>query len=1130
MSNRIRSLHALRGDQARAADPRVHAALSASAGTGKTQVLTGRVLRLLLAGTGPETILCLTFTKAAAAEMANRIGSRLAHWVRMKRADLWRDLEALGEKPNERMIERARRLFAKVLEAPGGLRIQTIHAFAQTLLASFPAEAGIAPGFQPLEGRAEQELGRATLANLLADAEASGNERLLQDVRCLSVRLGEAGAVDYLMRCARAQEGLAALGPGDLIEDRVRAIMGLPAGAVENYLAQHCSDDRFDCDLLRAIAHANRRWGTSTGARIVDQVEKWLNLTPAERAAALPELSLVVFTGSGDLRKVQAGQRKADEAYDRHAERLADLIGNLLRIQSAAHLACDMAAGLRAGQTFADAYVRAKRAAGVADFDDLIRWTRELLAKPGMGEWVRYKLDQRTDHILVDEAQDTNAAQWDIVRALTEEFFSGSPEAEHRTRTLFMVGDFKQAIYGFQGTDPGEFEKMRVEVREQAEALATDEDRSIEFRDLSINASFRSAQAVLDTVDAVIADLGFAAMGLPQLPPPHVAHHSQRPGVVELWKPFTNDHDEGGETEEGWLDEDVRQYADRIAAQVQEWIDDGPILDSTQRPLTPGDILILVRSRGELASLIVARLFQRRVPVAGIDRLFLSKPFAVRDLLAAITFAVQPLDDLNLANLLVSPLIGWDQQQLFDLAYGREKMSLWRTLRMRADEREDFATAHALLGELLAMADYTTPSQFLETILSGPIGGRRKLYRRLGLAARDPIDELMTAALEFERNEVPSLERFHAWFSRGDVEIQRDPSERSNAVRVMTVHGAKGLEAPYVILADATADPENLGQRNAPLDFAGFGQSVPVVRPKKAELVAPFDRNVELQKERDLQEHWRLLYVALTRASERLVIAGIEPSREISDNSWHRRVETALHALGAAAQEDSRWGTALRYRGVLASMRVKPRSARLQVPVPVVPAWALAPAPAEPRPPRPLAPSQVAADREPSLPPSPALRAAARRGTLIHQLLERLPEVPCGQRRGRALSWLEDAAGISDAAAREEIAEQVCSVLADSHFAAAFGVNSLGEAPLAATLPDGRVIAGTADRLLIEDRRVSVIDFKTGRVPASDADIPASHRAQMQAYRDALQVIFPERDVRAALLYTAGPKLFELTS
>ncbi len=528
MSARLKTLPELKDEQSLASDPVAHAALSASAGTGKTQVLTARVLRLLLQGARPESILCLTFTKAAAAEMANRIGARLAAWVRLKDSELASDLLALGESNDPVTRERARQLFAKVLDCPGGLKIQTIHSFAQSLLAAFPAEAGIMPGFQPIEGRAEQELVRRTLADVMANAEARGDEGLIRDVQCLSRRLGEAGAVEYLQACARRPEALMAFGEGGQIEPAIRRLMELPDESVEDYIVHYCGDDRFDCDLLRAVADANRRWGAKTGIGHADTIERWLALTPIERAAALPELSKVVLTEKGTPR-VLAGQSKAEPHYETHAGRLAVLIGDLLRIQKSSRLAADMAAGLRAGQTFARAYTQAKRAAGVADFNDLIEWTRALLRKPGMGDWVRYKLDRQVDHVLVDEAQDTNAAQWEIIERLVEEYFSGSSEMERRSRTLFMVGDFKQAIYGFQGTDPERFRQAREKFKRLAEQLSETE-AATEFRDLSIAASFRSAQSVLDVVDAVIDTVGPEALALREPPQPHRAHHRDRAG------------------------------------------------------------------------------------------------------------------------------------------------------------------------------------------------------------------------------------------------------------------------------------------------------------------------------------------------------------------------------------------------------------------------------------------------------------------------------------------------------------------------------------------------------------------------------------------------------------------------
>jgi ATP-dependent helicase/nuclease subunit A len=402
------------------------------------------------------------------------------------------------------------------------------------------------------------------------------------------------------------------------------------------------------------------------------------------------------------------------------------------------------------------------------------------------------------------------------------------------------------------------------------------------------------------------------------------------------------------------------------------------------------------------------------------------------------------------------------------------------------------------------------------------------------MASRDPIDELMNSAIEFERNENASLDRFLSWFSRGTVDVQRDPGQPANEVRVMTVHGAKGLEAPVVILADATADPARLGRTPLTLDFEiAPGTTAPLLRPKKEERRAPFEEVILAEEKRDLEEHWRLLYVAMTRAADRLIVAGVAPKakKDGSDprpaNCWHRIVQQALGNAGAEAVDHGKWGAGLIY-GSAGVVRHRPHKPKIVLPETVVPDWAQRPAPVEQQPPRPLAPSAIGTDDEAALPPSDAMRAAALRGTLIHELLERLAPVGTSARTDCARQWLERSAGLADPAARDEIVDQVCGILADRRFASLFGPGSLGEAPLAATLRDGRVIAGTVDRLLVEEDRISVIDFKTGRVPSGEADIPAMHRAQMSAYAGALGVIFPGREVRAALLYTAGPKLIEV--
>jgi ATP-dependent helicase/nuclease subunit A len=1116
MAHRLKPLQTLEGAQELASRPGGHAALSASAGTGKTHVLTARVLRLLLAGADPASILCLTFTKAGAAEMAGRIHQRLARWVRLKHSELAAELMALGEDYGPKACDDARTLFAKLLDSTGGgLRVQTIHAFAQGLLAGFPAEAGLAPGFRPLEGREEQLLARATLAELLVAAEREGDAGLIRDLQALSLRVGEGGAEAFLAACARAPEGMTALGSREAVEPRLRRLFGLPAGDVEEAIARDCADELFDIAAVQSLAAANRAWGTATGLAACDSLAAWLAGDGAARALALEDLALVVLTKAGEPRRAAAGLLKAASDYEAHAARLADCCRRLILLRRTAALVAPLAAGLRAGQAYALAYGEAKRAAGVVDFDDLIREAEKLLLTDGMGEWVRYKLDQQTDHILVDEAQDTNTRQWNIVRALAWEYFAGEG-ASQGPRTIFTVGDYKQAIFGFQGTDPQSFDVARAWFAREAEAAEQD------FLDLSMDRSFRSSPPILAVVDRVMDELGHDALGLPAPANPHESFHAGRGGSVTLWLPRSLETAEDA-GEEGWISPARQELATGIAGQIRAWLDKPFWLESRGRPLRPEDILILLRSRGELASLIVARLHALDVPVAGVDRLSLSAPLAVQDLLAAARFAAQPLDDLNLASLLVSPLLGWSQDDLYAAAF-RRKGALWPHLRATQPPAR-----LAGLQAILAMADFAPPHLFFETILSGPLDGRRKLLERLGAEARDPIEELLSSALDFESNAAASLQAFLDWFARGEVEIVRDPSAPTDAVRVMTVHGAKGLQSPILILADACADPDragNPGLRLARLKLDEDEKSaIPVFRPRKDELTEPLKGEVARQEALDRAEHWRLLYVALTRAEERLYIGGALGVRDQAPPvaSWYAAVMQAITGLGADWAEAPLWDRALHFGTPEGAARAVRAVARRET---ALPAWLHRPAPAEERPPRPLVPSSLGEDDVADPPPDAARRAAAERGKWLHALFERLPAAQPSQRRALALGWLERSAGIAEAALRERLADDACAVIADPRFAALFAPDALAEAPIAAVVAGGLVVFGTVDRLRIIDDRILVADFKTGRnAPAHAEMIPAAHLRQMAAYRAALRVIFPDRPVEAALLYTSAPVL-----
>ena len=1112
--------------QGAAADPESHVWLGASAGTGKTQVLSARVLRLMLDGVSPEAILCITFTKAGAAEMAHRIHERLAAWVRMDDGDLRLDLRALGlawDRPG--LMARARSLFATVIDSPGGaIRVQTIHSFCQTLLASFPLEAKLLPGFRAIEEDEAATLQRQVLGELLEE----GDERaaLREAAAMLSRRLGQEAALSFLSSCAAVFGGPRAALPPSAHD--LRAAFDLPGGNPDAWVAGEITADAIAEADIRAVATSGADWGTKTGLACSDVMVGWLIADAAARGAMLGELIGCFLTGKGELRADFAGEKGKMKGCLDAAVRIVDAAQVLLGTATAMRVADELAAAWRLGSRFAEGYALAKRERGLADFDDLITLAGSLLRVSSFGEWVRFKLDQRTDHILVDEAQDTNMRQWGIVLSMAEEFFAGAGAKEERIRTLFTVGDRKQAIFGFQGTEPKAF----ATARDMFHAMG--EIGGQPFRKVDLVSNYRSTPAVLAVVDAWLAAGGATAMGLDGEEPPHRPYRKAHAGQVELWQPLPvgkaldAEAEEGGDEEGGDAsapasDPASMRLARAIAGEAQDWIAHG----KDGRPVAPGDIMILVRRRRDLAARIVARLQALHVPVAGVDRFALTQPLAVQDLIAAMRFAVQPLDDLNLASLLVSPLIGWSQDELYARSHKRGRAALWEHL--RAVEGDIPATTMAALRHLLGMADFTTPFRFLETILSGPIDGRRKLYARLGREARDPIDELLNQALAFETRETVSLLGFLTAVESSGADIKRQTEARSDVVRVMTVHGSKGLQAPIVILADAT-DDAGIGHRPFSVDVAGW-EKLPVFAVPADERHGKLAEAHGAAALAAAEEHWRLFYVAMTRAEEILIVAGVtkKADRTIPEASWHAAVGDVLSGMGSEWEDAGpMWGQRRVHRANAGKWAKKEKAAKVAVPALLLPAWATRPAPEEARPPRPLAPSALGED-DVAVPPQGSARVAAvERGLLLHALFERLPPVVMEQRRAAALRWLAAQAPALDEAGREAMVGEVLAVLDDPAHAALFGPGSLAEVPLSAVV-EGMVIAGIVDRLLVTDDAVTVIDYKTGRhVPESAAAVAPAYLRQMAAYRDALRVIFPGRRVAAALLYTAAPRLIVL--
>jgi ATP-dependent helicase/nuclease subunit A len=1124
---RVSALALLKPEQASAAEPQAHAWVTASAGTGKTQVLSARVLRLLLQGTPPHAILCLTFTKLAAAEMQTRVFGRLAHWARCSDADLASDLAALRTDAGPDVLAMARRLFAEVLDAPQGLAVQTIHAFAQGLIASFPIEAGVTPGFATLDDRASTLLRRRLLTTAIEQGDDDPD--FMADLAAISVASGEGRLAQVIARLGSHAEALAGLNPAG-IEPMLRRGLGLPtAGDAQTALAAGLA--RFDAPGVARLVRALLADGGKTATAAAAEANGWL--LADDRVAAFDRLCRFFLTARNkDIRKpsaVPASADKADPALRPLFSQLGEAVMAIVVEQRLYAVAGHAACHLRVGVRLAGSWVDAKARLGVVDYDDMIAAAQRLLQAPGAAEWVRYKLDQRIDHVLVDEAQDTNARQWQIVEALTKPWFDGDGAREVQ-RTLFVVGDYKQAIFSFQGSDPDVYSDQYDSFKQWAD------DSGEILRPVALTSNFRSVPAVLAVVDAVADYLGHGTLDRSGVVLPHVAHRVDQAGAVTLWPPVRagNEDSEGDDSPGDDSDDDAAyspkaeiKLAHQMAQTIAGWLNPAApmLLPARGVPVRPQDILVLVRSRSAFSNALVAALHEWGVPVAGVDRLKLTDPLAVADLLAVARFALQPGDDLTLAALLVSPFVDIGHDRLRELAAGRPG-SLWHQVLASTDEA--VKTARDWLMQMLGFADFAAPHEFFERLLSDAgLGGRSRLLARLGEEARDAIDAVLDQALAFEANNAPSLQGFLAWVEADDIEIKRDPDGPLAAVRLMTVHGAKGLQAPVVILADATKP--RTPERDAPVLMSfDNGPELPVYLKSRSGLAGPIAERISQLDAAAEREHCRLLYVALTRAEDLLFIGGTlrDNAKEVPPASWYATVSAAFDTLEVEALAADDW-TDGAVRFAMGTPGAPQPVATTLDPADslLVPDWLDRPPPAEARPPRPLSPSTIAADDVSAPPQGPGAKAAARRGAALHALFERLPDLPIDRRRAVGEAWCRLSVPEMDAGA---LVTTVLGVLDDPAFAAVFAPGALVEAPIAATVGT-LVIAGKVDRLLVADSGVTIIDFKTGRrVPASAEAVEPYYLRQMAAYVAALEQVFPGRPVTAALLYSEAPKLITL--
>jgi ATP-dependent helicase/nuclease subunit A len=1111
--------------QIAASDPDRSVFVSANAGSGKTHVLVQRVINLLLRGEDPAKILCITFTKAAAANMAARIFDTLAQWTAL-------DDEALDEKirnstgrpPDTTQRARARRLFANALESPGGLKVQTIHAFCTRLLHQFPFEADVAARFEVLDEAATAQMLNELTLDVILDGAADPDGALGHALANAITAAADLTFKEVIAETIRERDLVTAWveragGVPQAIDELTRAFGLESDDGIEKVEAKYFSGSLIPQTEWPALMAALEQ-GSAADKKHREALEAAHTATGRPRIDAYLQVFCKADKTPRDriLTKALANQHPLwAELLAAEQERVCKLTARELALRARDR----SAALLTVASAVIERYRAEKERRGLLDYEDLIGKALALFKKTSAA-WVLYKLDLGIDHVLVDEAQDISPEQWDIVATLVSEFVQGGGRAEKK-RTIFAVGDEKQSIFSFQGAAPLNFAKMREHFRRLYEPS------EVTFATEKLHYSFRSAGEVLEAVDTVFKQpQAFRGLTSEDTWTVHQALPDAARGEVEIWELTAPDEKDAGK--EGWdapfdttsETSPAIKLAARIARTVKSWVAGGA---------RPRDVLVLVRQRGPLFEAVIRALKREQIDVAGADRLILTEHIAIMDLLVLADALLLPDDDLALATALRSPLFGFSDEQLYRLAYAR-KGPLRSVLRAKAGEEAAFAAASGALDELEVKARVIAPFEFYAHVV-GAQKGRAKFLARLGIEASDPIDEFLNLALVYEQRETPSLQGFLNWVRAAQSEVKRDMEMVRDEVRVMTVHGAKGLEAKNVILVDTTTTrpegahpPRLLAVPLADAAPGATGLIWGVARDKDAGPMAQA-RSAAIEAAKD--EYRRLLYVGLTRAAERLVVCGSKGVSKIPEGCWYELVLDALKPL--STEVDTGNGKVWRFRKLdrgEAPAEISSATAKT-----TLPAWLTRDAAAEPQTIRTITPSS-AIDDEDNRPVAGGDRTAALlRGTLMHRLLQSLPDIATDRRAAAAEKFMARAGSALSEEERVLLVDRALLLLNSDQFGALFGPNSRSEVPIVGRIEHGGKtvrVSGQVDRLAITDAEVLIGDYKTNRpAPRRIEDVPKSYLGQLALYRAVLEKLYPDRRIRAALIWTEVTDLMELS-
>ena len=743
------------------------------------------------------------------------------------------------------------------------------------------------------------------------------------------------------------------------------------------------------------------------------------------------------------------------------------------------------------------------------DYNDMILLTKNLLENKNSAKWVLYKLDGGIDNILIDEAQDTSPDQWSIISSLCDDFFSGLGSSE-KNRTIFAVGDRKQSIYSFQGADPDKFDEMCNHF-----ASLTNN-----FQKINLDVSFRSTSAILDTVNQLFADEQVKkGVSSPNEKIEHIPFRKGEAGKVEFWEliePTEQNSEDIWELPKKRITQisTSTQMAKMIARKMKQLVSSNEILKSKNRPYQYGDFLILVRSRDSFCEELIRECKALNINISGIDRINLMEQIAIQDLVSLGKFLLLPDDDLSLAEVLKSPLYGLDDNDLFKLCHNRTG-TLWNALL----KNSDYQKIADDLKELFNIADYVRPFELYNHVL-GKKGGRKKYYERMGAEAEDGIDEFINLCISFEQDHIASLQNFISWISSDDIEIKREMEQSKNdMVRLMTVHGSKGLQAPVVILPDTTKVPKANRE-------AGFlwDNDIFLYPTCAGDFNNLCDTLKNKQKDKMLEEYRRLLYVAVTRAEDIMIFCGFRKKAPSPDNSWYNIFKNSFTKF--ANNASSVWTYENPQEIVLEEKTVQ----KQENPKTDIPDFMFLPAAKEKPLSKPLTPSKP--DEEPAS-TSPLITiddsAFYKRGNIIHKLLQFIPDIPKEQRIDYIAKFIKNKAPEFSEKEQQKIISEVTNLIENKEFGIVFSKDSKAEVPIMGE-DEGKIISGQIDRLIITDSKIIVVDYKTNRQPPKNInDVPPAYISQLAAYKALLKKIYPQKEIETYLLWTNSAYMMKIS-